>query len=65
MKISYTEGGFQQTSLTSRGGGGTKVDTHGKVIARKKYGLRFSIQPLDFSLQTRKDSLTLTDTANS
>ena len=28
-----------------------------KVIARKKYALRFSIQPLDFSLETRKDSL--------
>ena len=27
------------------------------VIARKKYALRFPIQPLDFSLETRKDSL--------
>ena len=27
------------------------------MIARKKYALRFSIQPLDFSLETRKDSL--------
>ena len=27
------------------------------VIARKKYALRFSIQPLDFHLETRKDSL--------
>ena len=28
-----------------------------KIITRKKYGLHFSIQPLHFSLETRKDSL--------
>ena len=37
----------------------TAVRNHGKVIARKKYAIGFSIRPLHFSLGTPEDSLNL------
>ena len=30
-----------------------------RVVARKKYALRFSMEPLHFSLETREDSVIL------
>ena len=35
-----------------------------KVIPQKKYALRFFIRPLDFSLETRQDSIHLDESVN-